>query len=105
MKHALLAGDIVHMARVLEQSWHAKKETASGVSTDRIELLHQEAIKAGALAGKISGAGGGGFVMFLVPAELRLKVITALNAAGGQAEGVHLTKNGAESWTYPSKNS
>jgi len=39
--------------------------------------------------------------MFIAPPERRLKVIAALNAAGGQAEGVHLTFDGAESWTSP----
>jgi len=103
MKQALLRADIPEMARVLNQSWLAKKETASGVSTTKIETLHEAAIKAGALAGKISGAGGGGFIMFLVPPEQRLKVISALNDAGGRAEGVQLTADGAESWISPTK--
>ena len=103
MKQALLAGDIENMARVLRRSWKAKKETALGVTTPQIETLHQSAIDAGAMAGKVSGAGGGGFIMFMVPPEERLNVIRALNEAGGQAEGVHLTGNGAESWILPSK--
>jgi len=103
MKQALLRGNIDHMAEVLEHSWLAKKDTASGVTTSGIEILHDVAMNAGAMAGKVSGAGGGGFIMFLVPAEKRLKVIRALNEAGGQAEGVHFTANGAESWTFPNK--
>lgn len=105
MKHALLRADIPEMARVLDRSWLAKKETALGVSTTKIETLHKVAIEAGALAGKVSGAGGGGFIMFIVPPEQRLNVIYALNEAGGQAEGVQLTTNGAESWISPSKSS
>jgi D-glycero-alpha-D-manno-heptose-7-phosphate kinase len=105
MKQTLLAGEIENMAKVLERSWRAKKETALGVTTPQIDTLHQSAIDAGAMAGKVSGAGGGGFIMFLVPPEQRLNVIRALNEAGGQAEGVHLTANGAESWILPSKSS
>jgi D-glycero-alpha-D-manno-heptose-7-phosphate kinase len=105
MKQALLTGNIERMAKVLERSWEAKKETATGVTTPQIETLHRSAIDAGAMAGKVSGAGGGGFIMFIVPPERRLKVIRALNEAGGQAEGVHLTASGAESWILPSKNS
>jgi D-glycero-alpha-D-manno-heptose-7-phosphate kinase len=101
MKQALLLGDIPRMASVLERSWLAKKETAAGISTPEIEHLNQAAVDAGALAGKVSGAGGGGFIMFLVPPERRIPVIRALNAAGGHAEDLHLTTCGAESWTSP----
>jgi len=103
MKQALLRGDINLMAEVLKRSWVAKKETAAGVTTTEIESLVDVAIRAGAMAGKVSGAGGGGFIMFLVPPEQRLKVIQALNAVGGQAEGVHLTTEGAHSWICPNK--
>ena len=53
---------------------------------------------AGAMGGKVSGAGGGGFLMFLVPPGRRVAVIHALQAAGGTAGGVHFTSEGAESW-------
>jgi D-glycero-alpha-D-manno-heptose-7-phosphate kinase len=101
MKQALLRADIARMAKVLDHSWKAKKETASGVSTSAIEDLHCAAMDAGALAGKVSGAGGGGFMMFIVPPEKRLTLVRALNQAGGLAEGVKLTNNGVESWTWP----
>ena len=53
----------------------------------------------GALGGKVSGAGGGGFMMFIAPPARRVAVIRALNEAGGQAGNVHLVTEGAESWT------
>jgi D-glycero-alpha-D-manno-heptose-7-phosphate kinase len=101
MKQALLRADIARMAKVLDHSWTAKKETASGVSTGAIEDLHGVAMAAGALAGKVSGAGGGGFMMFIVPPEKRLTLVRTLNRAGGTAEGVKLTSNGVETWTWP----
>ena len=101
MKQALLRADIVRMAKVLDHSWKAKKETASGISTGEIEKLYGEALAAGALAGKVSGAGGGGFMMFIVPPEKRLHLVRALCLAGGTAQGVKLTSNGVESWTWP----
>jgi D-glycero-alpha-D-manno-heptose-7-phosphate kinase len=61
-------------------------------------MLQTAAMTHGALACKVSGAGGGGFVMFIVPPEHRVGVIDALNHAGGTASGVHFTDNGAESW-------
>ncbi len=98
MKQALLRGQIRHMAELLNRSWQAKKLTADGISTDRIEQLYQRAFAEGAIGGKVSGAGGGGFMMFIVPPERRIAVIRGLNELGGTAGGVHFTQTGAESW-------
>jgi D-glycero-alpha-D-manno-heptose-7-phosphate kinase len=103
MKSALLHADIAGMARILNRSWQAKKETADGVTTPEIDKLVDVALQAGALAGKVSGAGGGGFIMFIVPPESRLAVVRALNAAGGQAAGVQFTMDGVESWQSPNR--
>ena len=99
MKEALLRGQIARMSDILNRSWKAKKRTASGISTAVIETLYDVAFAHGATGGKVSGAGGGGFMMFLAPPERRTGIIRALNAAGGTASGVHLTTEGAESWT------
>jgi D-glycero-alpha-D-manno-heptose-7-phosphate kinase len=98
MKQALLRGEIAQMADVLGRSWQAKKRTAAGVSTGRIDELFERALASGATAGKVSGAGGGGFMMFMAPPSRRFAVIRALNEAGAQAGGVHFTNDGAESW-------
>ena len=74
------------------------ERTAAGISTDLIETLWHRGMEAGAVGGKVSGAGGGGFMMFLVPPPRRMQVIRALNEAGGTASAVHFTAEGAESW-------
>ena len=99
MKQALLRGEIRQMAELLNHSWEAKKRTAGGISTDAIEQLYRRAFAEGAIGGKVSGAGGGGFLMFIVPPERRIAVIRSLNELGGEACGVHFTQTGAESWT------
>jgi D-glycero-alpha-D-manno-heptose-7-phosphate kinase len=99
MKQAVLHGDMTALAAVLERSWLAKKRTASAVSTEQIELLEALARRHGATAAKVSGAGGGGFMMFLVPSERRYRLIAALNESGGQAYPVKLTDRGSESWS------
>jgi D-glycero-alpha-D-manno-heptose-7-phosphate kinase len=104
MKQALLRANIREMARILNNSWEAKKETAIGVSTHYIDDLSAIAFEHGALGGKISGAGGGGFIMFVVPPERRVNIIRALNKAGAMTTGVQFTSVGAESWALPSKN-
>jgi D-glycero-alpha-D-manno-heptose-7-phosphate kinase len=98
MKQALLRGQILRMADLLNHSWEAKKRTAKGISTDQIEQLYQRAFAEGAIGGKVSGAGGGGFMMFVVPPQRRIAVIRGLNELGGSASGVHFTQTGAESW-------
>ncbi len=59
MKQAFSLGDIDRMAEILRSSWQAKKATAAAVSNSRIEQLLELGLKNGALAGKVSGAGGG----------------------------------------------
>jgi D-glycero-alpha-D-manno-heptose-7-phosphate kinase len=100
MKRALLAGDIDGMAEVLNASWKAKKATAAAVSNAGLDALFDLALQNGALAGKVSGAGGGGFMFFLVHPENRYRLIQALNAGGGQSGPIKLTHRGSEAWRF-----
>ncbi|MBC7508899.1 MAG: dehydrogenase, partial [Ferruginibacter sp.] len=64
-----------------------------------IEELYTAAKKAGATGGKISGAGGGGFMTFYCPVNTRYKVIETLEQYGGQVRNYQFTKHGVKSWT------
>jgi D-glycero-alpha-D-manno-heptose-7-phosphate kinase len=101
MKQALLAGDIIAMAETLERSWQAKKRTAKSISNSRIEELYELALHNGAMAGKVSGAGGGGFLMFIARSEQRPQLIKKLNEAGALAQAVQFTHTGCEAWIKP----
>ncbi len=101
MKQALLAGDMPAMARMLNESWASKKRTAAAISSGAIETLIEIGLNSGAVASKISGAGGGGFIMFMVAPENRSLLIKGLNEAGAATTPVHLTSKGAESWRAP----
>jgi len=98
MKSALLSGRLATMAEILQRSWEAKKRTAPGIETGLIGELRAVGERAGARASKVSGAGGGGFVMFLVAPEDRQSLIQALNNHGSRASAVKFTQIGAESW-------
>lgn len=98
MKHALLVGDMNGLAHALQRSWIAKKQTARGVSNDEIDQLFDFALKHGALAGKVSGAGGGGYLMLLSTPERRPGLVNALKRSGVEATPVHFTQNGCETW-------
>lgn len=101
MKACIVSGNIKGMADILRKSWLAKKQTAAAISTSTVDQLLDIAMDNGAWAGKVSGAGGGGFIMLLADPERRLGLIRALNAAGGDASAVKLTFDGAEAWTVP----
>ncbi|WP_084570505.1 hypothetical protein [Methylosinus sp. PW1] len=101
MKAALLAGDLFAFGDMLNRSWLFKKSTAATISNDRVERLLQVGLGAGAFACKVSGAGGGGFLMFMTEPESKTAVMHALNVAGGEATPVRLTGEGVEVWTRP----
>lgn len=100
MKQALGRGDIDRMAGILHTSWLAKKSTATSISNARIDELLDVGLRSGALAGKVSGAGGGGFIFFFVHPENRHRLITELNSVGGHAGSVKFTDQGCETWRF-----
>ena len=98
MKEAVLKGDFRQFAQCLGRSWEAKKQTANSVSTERIDTILARARAAGAIAGKVSGAGGGGYIVFVVDPAKRMELTRALNAKDGQVVPCHFTKSGTEGW-------
>ena len=98
MKECLLKGDFDGIVNSMLQGWESKKRSAKTVSNPHIEKIYDAAINAGALAGKISGAGGGGFMMFFVPPDKRMDVVRTLNQFDGQVSNCHFTKHGTQAW-------
>lgn len=101
MRQAVLRGDVRGMAEILMRSWAAKQRTAKGIATSKLDALFACAMDKGAWGGKVSGAGGGGFLMFCTDPENRYNLTAALNAAGGQASSISFTFGGAEAWRAP----
>lgn len=98
MKNLFLEGRIKEAAAILQKSWLAKKKTSQAISNQGIDRLMEIALNNGAWGGKVSGAGGGGFIMLFADPEYRYRLIESLNAAGGQASAVRLTFSGPETW-------
>lgn len=99
MEAALRSGRLDAVAEVLRRGWEAKKRTSSAVSNPDIERLHALAMEAGAAAGKASGAGGGGFMMFLVEPTRRAALVQALSRSGaGTASAARFSFAGTETW-------
>lgn len=98
MKETLLRGDFGGFVDSMRLGWENKKRSAKTVSNPHIDAIYDATIQAGALAGKVSGAGGGGFMLFFVPTEKRMDVIRALNSFKGQISNCHFTKYGTQAW-------
>jgi D-glycero-alpha-D-manno-heptose-7-phosphate kinase len=103
MKECLLRGDFKRLHAVLRSSWESKKRMASRISNEQIESLYACALRAGAHCAKISGAGGGGFMMLLAEPIQKDKVVEALRAhrSEGVAYGCHFTSGGVQAWRVP----
>jgi D-glycero-alpha-D-manno-heptose-7-phosphate kinase len=84
MLSALFAEDLEHLIELINEEWHNRKALAEGVSTPQIENMMAAAREQGAWASKICGAGGGGCMLTLCPAELKTKVAQALTDTGAQ---------------------
>ena len=97
-KESLLKGEFDQLAKSMQRSWDYKKRTANSISNKYINDVFDIAIQAGATAGKISGAGGGGFMMFLVEPICRMQVIKALEGLDGHLIDCSFTKHGAHAW-------
>jgi D-glycero-alpha-D-manno-heptose-7-phosphate kinase len=101
MKSALLTGDIPEIADIMDQAWRAKKLTAASISNPMIEQLYDFAMSNGAIAGKVSGAGGGGFVMFIAAPDHRAQLVRKLREFGADAQAAQFTSLGSETWIKP----
>jgi D-glycero-alpha-D-manno-heptose-7-phosphate kinase len=99
MKEALLQGNLNKLGEILHFGWHNKKQMANSISNNLIDTIYDAAISSGATGGKISGAGGGGFMFFYCPAVTKLKVAAAINQLGGNTQAFKFTNDGLVTWT------
>ena len=99
MKEALLKGRLNEIGEILDFGFEQKRKMADNISNSNIEDIYNAAKKAGATGGKISGAGGGGFMIFYCPKNTRYAVIDTLNSFGGSINKYSFTKYGLTTWT------
>lgn len=99
MKEALLRGRLDTIGEILDYGFQQKKKMAEGISNSWLEEIYDTARKAGASGGKISGAGGGGFMIFYCPGNTRHHVAESLTKLGGSVQPYQFTLSGIRSWT------
>ena len=81
-RDALLEGDVERVGPIMDEAWEAKKSLSDGITNQTIDKAYCSARHAGALGGKIAGAGGGGFMVLICPPDRQAAVEAALHAQG-----------------------
>jgi D-glycero-alpha-D-manno-heptose-7-phosphate kinase len=98
MKEAILMGDLDAVAKAMCVSWEAKKRMAHRISNERINEIYDTALREGAAAGKVSGAGGGGYMMFMVDPVKSSRLIKRLQAFAGSVSTCNFVEQGVDGW-------
>ena len=99
MKEALLKGAVDDIGKILDYGFRFKKQTAQGISNTAMDTIYETALAAGATGGKVSGAGGGGFMMFYCPGTTRYNVMAALEKFGGAFRNYQFVEHGLSTWS------
>ena len=98
MKEALLKGKLDEFGEILDYGFQQKRKMAANISNSAIEEIYEAAKNAGATGGKISGAGGGGFMIFYCPGNTNHAVKETLLQFGGEVKNYTFTTYGLSSW-------
>jgi D-glycero-alpha-D-manno-heptose-7-phosphate kinase len=103
IKDFLLKGDIIQFSKAIGNEWENKKKMAGSITNENIEKIYEAAIKTGAYGGKVSGAGGGGFMFFTIEPDKRLDLIKTLSNFNGSVLNFHFSDNGCQGWKVNGK--
>lgn len=103
MKDFLLKGEVIHFAKALGAEWENKKKMAASITNKQIEKIYDAAIEAGAYGGKVSGAGGGGFMFFTIDPVKRVDLVKKLEQFNGKVLNFHFSENGCRAWKINDK--
>lgn len=98
MKNAILMNDFSAFVESIKLGWENKKKSSKAVSNKLIDKVYDHAVENKALAGKVSGAGGGGFMWFYVSPLNRIQLMNSLTSLGGIVSNCHFVQRGAQSW-------
>jgi D-glycero-alpha-D-manno-heptose-7-phosphate kinase len=98
MKNALVCGRLEDFGSLLHDAWISKKQMADQITNPIVDEIYDEARNCGALGGKISGAGGGGYMYFFCPRETRHRVATRLGAMGVDLTRFAFEPQGVQTW-------
>jgi D-glycero-alpha-D-manno-heptose-7-phosphate kinase len=96
MKSALIKGELRDFGLLLHEGWEMKKRLSAKVSSVRIDQMYESALRSGAVGGKITGAGGGGFLLLFCPKQNQNNVRNALTVLGAKEMSFEFDHHGAQ---------
>lgn len=100
MKDALLRGALTEFGELLDEAWAYKKKMSPKISNDHIDDLYDEAKRNGAIGGKVTGAGGGGYMLLYCRYDTKHEVQAALAAKGVEAADFQFDPFGLTTWSH-----
>jgi D-glycero-alpha-D-manno-heptose-7-phosphate kinase len=101
MKEALLERRLTDFGALLDEAWRAKKSMSPRISNDRIDEMYEEARRRGAIGGKVTGAGGGGYMLFYCDYRTKHRVAEAMLAMDARVEEFAFEQEGLRTWRVP----
>lgn len=99
MKNAILTGSFENLACCLKNGWESKKKMSNSISNSLIEERYKFIMENGGKAAKVSGAGGGGFMMILCDPKEKYNLVKKLQQLNGEVILPHFTEEGTQAWT------
>jgi D-glycero-alpha-D-manno-heptose-7-phosphate kinase len=99
MKNALLRRRLNDFGDLLGSAWEEKKKMSPRIANDFIDEAYDVALREGALGGKVTGAGGGGYMLFYCPFQRKHRVANALIELGGTVTEFEFTSRGLTTWS------
>ena len=99
-KDALLTGRLDDFGKVLHADWVEKKRTADGVTTPVIDSMYEAALRLGAIGGKVSGAGGGGYMLMYCPFDRKPAIADRLTQMGATVVPIAFEDQGVQCWAW-----
>ncbi|WXR63035.1 dehydrogenase [Peptostreptococcaceae bacterium AGR-M142] len=99
MKNSILRGDFEGVANCLKSGWESKKKMSASITNPLIDKMYNFIMDNGAKAAKVSGAGGGGFMMIICDPKDRYTLVEKLKKTDGQVMCVQFVEKGAQAWT------
>ena len=99
MRNYLLRGDLLNFGEAMHQAWKFKRHYSQMISNEYLDQIYQMALQAGAIGGKLMGAGGGGFFLFFVPPHKKFNVIDCLETLGLRVQPFRFEVDGLKAWS------
>jgi len=100
MKNALLQGSLTEFGNLLDQAWTYKKKMSPKITNAHIDQLYEQAKRHGAIGGKVTGAGGGGYMLLYCRYDVKHKVRAALAELGAEAVDFQFDHSGLTTWSH-----